>query len=272
MKNNDPGTVKVIIYSDVPPRPEQLKRFGDFVLRRYGFEAVPVWEKSAKFGGGFCLRVGEDVYDWSASGRLKQFRDKLKSSLVGGGKIFQRLFHPFAQTVTLFRAHTPHHALYGEPIERVLKDVGDIAFDGSFLELGKECRERHGAQIIVDDPAVVERCGEQISVHRLVREDIEFGDGDVAHAREVVVEIFFAERAQSVYERVERVPDAVIRILHPLEQAVSLLGGIVLERLERKHPAHREHRLGVFEDGRNYRVGMFGGAGANPPARRFAFI
>lgn len=87
MKNNDPGTVKVIIYSDVPPSPEQLKRFGDFVLRRYGFEAVPVWEKSDKFGGGFCLRVGEDVYDWSASGRLKQFRDKLKSSLVGGGKI-----------------------------------------------------------------------------------------------------------------------------------------------------------------------------------------
>ena len=87
MKNNDPGTVKVIIYSDVPPSPEQLKRFGDFVLRRYGFEAIPVWEKSDKFGGGFCLRVGEDVYDWSASGRLKQFRDKLKSSLVGGGKI-----------------------------------------------------------------------------------------------------------------------------------------------------------------------------------------
>ena len=87
MKTNDPGTVKVIIYSDVPPSPEQLKRFGDFVLRRYGFEAVPVWEKSDKFSGGFCLRVGEDVYDWSASGRLKQFRDKLKSSLVGGGKI-----------------------------------------------------------------------------------------------------------------------------------------------------------------------------------------
>ena len=87
MKTNDPGTVKVIIYSDVPPSTEQLKRFGDFVLRRYGFEAVPVWEKSDKFGGGFCLRVGEDVYDWSASGRLKQFRDKLKSSLVGGGKI-----------------------------------------------------------------------------------------------------------------------------------------------------------------------------------------
>ena len=87
MKNNDPGTVKVIIYSDVPPSTEQLKRFGDFVLRRYGFEAVPVWEKSDKFGGGFCLRVGEDVYDWSASGRLKQFRDKLKSSLVGGGNI-----------------------------------------------------------------------------------------------------------------------------------------------------------------------------------------
>lgn len=87
MKNNDPGTVKVIIYSDVPPSTKQLKRFGDFVLRRYGFEAVPVWEKSDKFGGGFCLRVGEDVYDWSASGRLKQFKDKLKSSLVGGGKI-----------------------------------------------------------------------------------------------------------------------------------------------------------------------------------------
>ena len=86
-KTNNLEPVKAVIYSDTPPSPEQLERFTAFVFQKYALNIVPEWEKSYKYAGGFCLVVGEDVYDWSAEGRLKQFKNRLKSAAVGGGKI-----------------------------------------------------------------------------------------------------------------------------------------------------------------------------------------
>lgn len=86
-KTNNLEPVKAVIYSDTPPSPEQLERFTAFVFQKYALNIVPKWEKSDKYAGGFCLVVGEDVYDWSAEGRLKQFKNRLKSAAVGGGKI-----------------------------------------------------------------------------------------------------------------------------------------------------------------------------------------
>lgn len=86
-KTNNLEPVKAVIYSDTPPSPEQLERFTTFVFQKYALNIVPEWEKSDKYAGGFCLVVGEDVYDWSAEGRLKQFKNRLKSAAVGGGKI-----------------------------------------------------------------------------------------------------------------------------------------------------------------------------------------
>lgn len=86
-KTNNLEPVKAVIYSDTPPSPEQLERFTAFVFQKYALNVVPEWEKSDKYAGGFCLVVGEDVYDWSAEGRLKQFKNRLKSAAVGGGKI-----------------------------------------------------------------------------------------------------------------------------------------------------------------------------------------
>ena len=86
-KTNNLEPVKAVIYSDTPPSPEQLERFTAFVFQKYALNIVPEWEKSDKYAGGFCLVVGEDVYDWSAEGRLKQFKNRLKSAAVSGGKI-----------------------------------------------------------------------------------------------------------------------------------------------------------------------------------------
>ena len=86
-KTNNLEPVKAVIYSDTPPSPEQLERFTAFIFQKYALNIVPEWEKSDKYAGGFCLTVGEDVYDWSAEGRLKQFKSRLKSAAVGGGKI-----------------------------------------------------------------------------------------------------------------------------------------------------------------------------------------
>ena len=86
-KTNNLEPVKAVIYSDTPPSPEQLERFTGFVFQKYALNIVPGWEKRDKCAGGFCLVVGEDVYDWSAEGRLKQFKNRLKSAAVGGGKI-----------------------------------------------------------------------------------------------------------------------------------------------------------------------------------------
>lgn len=87
MKTNSSDPVRAVIYSDKAPSPRQLERFSAFILNKYGLELVPEWEKSDKYRGGFCLAVGEDVYDWSAEGILKQFVSRVQSAAVGSGKI-----------------------------------------------------------------------------------------------------------------------------------------------------------------------------------------
>ena len=85
MKSNNSGKdLRAFIYSDVPPTPEQTKRFAAFIYGRYGTELTPEWVQSSQYKGGFCLTVGQDVYDWSERGRLKQLKRKLKTAAKNG--------------------------------------------------------------------------------------------------------------------------------------------------------------------------------------------
>ena len=85
MKSNNSGKdLRAFIYSDVPPTPEQTKRFAAFIYGRYGTELNPEWVQSSQYKGGFCLTVGQDVYDWSERGRLKQLKRKLKTAAKNG--------------------------------------------------------------------------------------------------------------------------------------------------------------------------------------------
>ena len=65
---------KAYIYSASKPSDEQLKRFCAFLKNKYGEKITPEWVESDMYPGGFRLEVGDDVYDWSVSGRLDQLK------------------------------------------------------------------------------------------------------------------------------------------------------------------------------------------------------
>ena len=70
------------MYSNTPPSDEQEKKFIDFLKQRYNEDISLVWKKTDIPEGGFKLKVGSEVFDWSIDGRLAQFKEalsKLKS-------------------------------------------------------------------------------------------------------------------------------------------------------------------------------------------------
>lgn len=68
-----------VIYSAESPNPEQEKGFIEFLSQKYNSEISLVWEKTDMPNGGFKLKVGSDIYDWSVDGRLSRFKDTLNS-------------------------------------------------------------------------------------------------------------------------------------------------------------------------------------------------
>ena len=77
MRNPNQMERVAVLRSDVRPTAQQEKRFGDFLRRKYGAEIPLRWEQDAKLHGGFRLQVGEDIYDWSLEGRMRQFKEYL---------------------------------------------------------------------------------------------------------------------------------------------------------------------------------------------------
>ena len=75
---------QVILYYVTPPSEEQLQGIWDFVLAKYVNEdrTAEDIDFSVEFdeslGGGFILKCGNEVYNWSTRGRLGQFNEKLQ--------------------------------------------------------------------------------------------------------------------------------------------------------------------------------------------------
>ena len=60
------------------PTKEQLQNIRDFVQKKYQRDDMVFETKEdPALGGGFIIRAGNEVYDWSTNGRMKQFADKL---------------------------------------------------------------------------------------------------------------------------------------------------------------------------------------------------
>jgi len=89
MRNQN--TMKAVLSSAEAPSKEQEKRFCDFLEKKYGKEIILVWQESSAFPAGFRLSVGEEVYDFSATGRLQQFKDELYAAVSRGGDIIPLL-------------------------------------------------------------------------------------------------------------------------------------------------------------------------------------
>lgn len=80
--NDDICTVTAVLYSITPPSDEQHQKFIEFLKQKYNNDICLKWEKAYISEGGFKLKVGCEIYDWSIDGRFMQFKetlDKLKN-------------------------------------------------------------------------------------------------------------------------------------------------------------------------------------------------
>ncbi len=71
------GFLRAIIRSPKSPSREQMGRFWSFLDRRYDQDIELRWVEDYSVIGGFILEVGDDTYDWSLEGRLRQLQKKL---------------------------------------------------------------------------------------------------------------------------------------------------------------------------------------------------
>ncbi len=75
---------QVVLYYVTPPSEEQLQGIWNFILGKYVNEERSAEdidfsvEEDESLGGGFILKCGNEVYNWSTRGRLGQFNEKLQ--------------------------------------------------------------------------------------------------------------------------------------------------------------------------------------------------
>ena len=70
------------LWSRTEPSPQQRGKLQAFLEKRYGPTTLE-WVRDDSLKGGFRLQVGEDIYDWSLEGRLRQFQEKLRDLTPG---------------------------------------------------------------------------------------------------------------------------------------------------------------------------------------------
>lgn len=74
------SALKVEIDCIVPPNEEQLKKIRDFMLAEYGADEVEFYiKKDPSVVGGFRIFVGDENYDWTTLGRIRQLRKSFQS-------------------------------------------------------------------------------------------------------------------------------------------------------------------------------------------------
>ncbi len=73
-------TLTVEIDCVTPPSPEQLEKIRTFIAARYDAEDVSfVIKRDPSVVGGFKIFVGDDNYDWSTLGRIRQLRKSFQA-------------------------------------------------------------------------------------------------------------------------------------------------------------------------------------------------
>ena len=76
--------LSAVLYSDTEPTDRQRQRFVSFLTRKYQCPVTLDWKREENLKGGFRLKAGADVYDWSLEGRVRQFKERLQQLKPGG--------------------------------------------------------------------------------------------------------------------------------------------------------------------------------------------
>ena len=78
--NEKVGGLTVTLRYVTAPDEVQLQGIKDFVAKQFGTSDVTFeMEEDASLGGGFVIEAGNEVFDWSTSGRMQQLKEKLAS-------------------------------------------------------------------------------------------------------------------------------------------------------------------------------------------------
>ena len=153
--------LKARLLSSVRPSEEQEKRFLAFLEKKYGPGVGLSWQQSDAYPNGFRLEVGAEVYDWSAEGRLNQFKSALEKLAVMQGDVIPLLKEnvlswtpqPLAQEIGtvltvgdgIARVDGLEGAAYGEV----------LLFDGGVRGMVQDLSEESVGCILFDDDASV---------------------------------------------------------------------------------------------------------------------
>lgn len=111
-------TVVTLKYVTAPDE-KQLKGIKEFIKKQYGSENVQFeMEKDEGLGGGFIIQAGNDVFDWSNKGRIKQLKDQLE-------KTDERIISSTDNIISILRSEIENFDL-----ETVNKEIGTVSFVG----------------------------------------------------------------------------------------------------------------------------------------------
>ncbi len=86
MPKND-ETLTAVIRSSVAPTEDERNRLAEYLKKTRGIEIPIVWKQDDNIVDGFQMQVGTDIYDWTITGRLRQFREQLDTLNPSGGEI-----------------------------------------------------------------------------------------------------------------------------------------------------------------------------------------
>ncbi|MCD7757872.1 MAG: F0F1 ATP synthase subunit alpha [Clostridiales bacterium] len=80
MAEQTKGTLQAVLSYVTAPSPQQLEGIRAFLQKKYACQDVELTLREDKsLVSGFTLQAGADEYDWSAQGRVEQFRERLKA-------------------------------------------------------------------------------------------------------------------------------------------------------------------------------------------------
>ncbi len=140
-KKQERNVLTVEIQCVTPPDAEQLAKMREFFLNEYKADDIDfVIEKDPSVVGGFRIFVGDENYDWSTLGRIRQLRKSFQS--------LQKEYDP-AQIVSLLREDIQNFELHAGH-----QQVGFVISVGDGIAIIKGLRDVEYGEIVLFDCGV----------------------------------------------------------------------------------------------------------------------
>ena len=86
MSTND-ARLTARLLSACPPDAAQKAKLEDVLTKRYGQPVALSWQEDKTVSGGFRIKIGSEIIDWTAEGRLGQLKERLAALKTGGQSV-----------------------------------------------------------------------------------------------------------------------------------------------------------------------------------------